>query len=215
MKKLNFQIITKDFDLNEETEYLKNIAYVAVKSSADILQLRNKKISAHGIYNAALFIKKILHSFKSTVRPLLIINDRPDIAYMTGADGVHVGQDDIPAAYVKKLFPLMTVGVSAENTEQAVKAENNGADYIGAGPAYPTNSKSDAGDSMKREVLTEICKAVKIPVIAIGGINTYNIKELAAAGVSGAAVISAVSNAANPIDEALKFRKSIDEYCKK
>ncbi|MHB1546959.1 MAG: thiamine phosphate synthase [bacterium] len=214
MKTLNFQIITKDFNLNEEIEYLENIANVAVKSSAGVLQLRNKKISAHSLYNSALFLKKILGGFNNINRPALIINDRPDIAYMTGADGVHIGQDDIPAADVKKLFPGMIIGVSSENIEQAVQAEKNGADYIGAGPIYPTGSKQDAGDSMKRETLTEMCKTVKIPVIAIGGITELNIKELAVSGVSGVAVISAVSNAENPLNEALKFRKNIDEYLK-
>ncbi len=212
LNSLNFHIITKDFDLNEEEKYLKDLIDVAVSSSVDILQLRNKKIPAGNLYLSALFIKKALEGFKKNKKPMLIINDRPDIAYMAGADGVHIGQDDFPAACVKKLFPDLIIGVSVENIEQAVKAEKDGAGYIGIGPAYPTASKADVGALMTRETMKEICDAVNIPAIAIGGINEFNIKELAPLGVSGVAVISAVSNAKNPLNEALKFRKNIDKY---
>ena len=214
MKTLNFHIITKDFDSDEGEKYLRDLVNAAVLSSADVLQLRNKKIPAGGLYRSAVFIKKMLESFGKDKKPALIINDRPDIAYAAGAEGVHLGQDDLPAAYVKKMFPGLIIGVSAENAEQAVKAEKNGADYIGIGPAYPTGSKADAGALMARETMKEICGAVNIPAIAIGGINEFNIKELAPAGVSGIAVIGAVSNAANPAEAAVKLRKNIDEYLK-
>ena len=215
MKTLNFHIITKDFDSDEGEKYLRDLINAAVLSSADVLQLRNKRIPAGGIYRSAVFIKKTLESFgKNKKKPVLIINDRPDIAYAAGAEGVHLGQDDLPAAYVKKMFPGLIIGVSAENAGQAVKAEKNGADYIGIGPAYPTGSKADAGALMTRETMKEICGAVNIPAIAIGGINEFNIKELAPAGVSGIAVIGAVSNAANPAEAAVKLRKNIDEYLK-
>ena len=215
MKTLNFHIITKDFDSDEEEKYLKDLVDAAVLSSADVLQLRNKRISAGGLYRSAVFIKKTLESFeKDKKKPVLIINDRPDIAYAAGADGVHLGQDDLPAAYVKKIFPGLIIGVSAKNIEQAVKAEKDGADYVGIGPAYLTGSKTDAGSLMARETMKEICGAVKIPAIAIGGINEFNIKELAPAGVSGIAVIGAVSNAASPAEAAAKLRKNIDEYLK-
>ncbi len=214
MKTINFQIITKDFTLDEEKEYLAEIAAAAVKSSADVLQLRNKNISPGNLYRCALFIKKTLKSFKKKRKPLLIINDRPDVAYISGADGVHVGQEDFPAAEIKKIFPNLIVGVSAETVEQAVAAQNDGADYIGAGPVYLTSSKQDAGDLMAKETLKKICRSVNIPVIAIGGITEDKIKELAPHGVSGAAVISAVSRAPYPASAALKFRKNIDKFLK-
>ena len=214
MKTFNFHIITKDFDSDGEGKYLKDLVNVAVLSSADILQLRNKKISARGLYRSALFIKKTLEGFVKNKKPAFIINDRPDIAYMAGADGVHIGQDDLPAASVKKLFPGLIIGVSAENIGQAVKAEKDGADYIGIGPAYHTGSKADAGALMARETMEEICGAVNIPVIAVGGINEFNIKDFAPLGVNGIAVIGAVSNAENPLETALKFRKNIDKYLK-
>lgn len=212
MRRLNFQIITKDFSLNEEEKYLETLVIVAVESSADILQLRNKKIPSADIYRSALFIKKKLGSFKKNKKPIFIINDRPDIAYLVKADGVHVGQDDFPAAAIKKLFPSLMIGVSAENIAQAVQAEKDGADYIGVGPAYPTVSKADAGNSITVEEIKKICDAVNIPVIAIGGINEFNIKELAPSGIKGVAVISAVSNAENPLQMAITFRKNIDKY---
>ncbi|MHB1698276.1 MAG: thiamine phosphate synthase [bacterium] len=212
MKGLNFQIITKDFNLNEEEKYLEALVTVTVESSADILQLRNKKIPPRDIYRSALFIKKKLGGFKKNNKPMLIINDRPDIAYMAEADGVHLGQDDFPAAAVKRLFPSLIIGVSADNERHAVQAEKDGADYVGVGPAYPTSSKTDAGSSISREEIKKICEAVNIPVIAIGGIKEFNIKELAPSGIKGVAVISAVSNTKNPLETALTFRKNIDKY---
>jgi len=216
MKTLIFHIITKDFEPDEEEKYLKTLINAAVSGSADVLQLRNKKMTAGGLYRSAVFIKKMLKSFgKAQKKPALIINDRPDIAYAAGADGVHLGQDDFSAADAKKIFPGLIIGVSAENTGQAVEAEKNGADYIGIGPAYPTGSKEDAGALMTRETMKEICGTVNIPAIAIGGINRFNIKELAQTGVRGIAVIGAVSNAANPSEAAVKLRKNIDKYLKK
>ena len=215
MKELNFQIITKDFDLNEEKKYLETLVAVAVESSADILQLRNKKLSPDGIYRSALFIKKKLGGFKKNKKPMLIINDRPDIAYMAEADGVHLGQDDFPAAAAKRLFPSLIIGVSADNTSQAVQAEKDGADYIGAGPAYTTASKTDAGNSISRGEIKKICEAVNIPVIAIGGINEFSVKELAPSGINGVAVINAVSGSKNPLNSACNIKKNIDKYLKR
>ncbi|MHB8232608.1 MAG: thiamine phosphate synthase [bacterium] len=209
MKTLNFQIITKDFNLNEEEKYLEDLIEIAFESSADILQLRNKKISPGDIYRSALFIKKII---KKNKKPMLIINDRPDIAYMAKADGVHLGQDDFPAADAKRLFPGLIIGVSADNLNQAIQASNSGADYIGVGPVYATTSKADAGSKVKHEEIKKICGAVNIPVIAIGGINEFNIKELAPSGIKGVAVISAVSGSKNPLETALTFKKNIDKY---
>jgi thiamine-phosphate pyrophosphorylase len=213
-RNLGFQIVTKDFCFYEEEKYIKLLAATAAESFADVFQLRNKMFSANELYRSALFVRSELSKADKGVSPLFIVNDRADIAFMSGADGVHLGQDDFPAAYAKKLFPGLIVGVSAENAEQAVRAEMNGADYIGAGPAYCTESKTDAGPPMGREEMIRICGAVNIPVIAIGGINQFNIKELAGCGLSGVAVISAVSGAKNPLETALKFKENIDKYFK-
>lgn len=211
MNRFNFQIITKDFNITEYKTYLGELSRIAVKSYADVLQLRNKKLTARDVYYAALYIKSLLNKFSSDRKPLFIVNDRSDIAAFAGADGVHIGQDDFPLAMIKKIYPNLIVGVSVDNLKQALDAQNNGADYIGAGPVYGTFSKIDAGNIMSPEILKTICRNVKIPVIAIGGINTYNIKELAAYGVKGAAVISAVAGSVNPLETAVTFRQNIDK----
>ncbi len=212
MKTFNFQIITKDFDLEERFEYLSEIAAAAVGSSADVLQLRNKNISSRKLYDCAVYLKKKLDSLNNCGKTLLIINDRPDIAYIAGADGVHVGQEDFPADKIKKFFPNLIVGISAENAKQAEAAEKDGADYIGAGPVYPTYSKKDAGKAITKETFKAICSSVDIPVIAIGGITEDKIEEIAESGAGGAAVISAISNAGDPLSAAINFRKNIDKF---
>ncbi len=213
MKRFIFQIITKDFNLTEEKRYLGDIVKIALDSFADVLQLRNKKMAPGDIYRSAIFIKNILNdSYPNRAeKPLFIINDRPDIAYLAGADGVHVGQDDFPAYAVKKLFPDLILGVSADNLSQALIAEKEGADYIGVGPVYDTASKSDAGGLIERRELKNICSAVNIPVIAIGGINGGNISNLDSYGINGVAIISAVSNSEDPLKTACALKKNIGE----
>ena len=105
MNRFNFQIITKDFDITEYKIYLGELSRIAVKSHADVLQLRNKKLTARAFYYAALYIKSLLNEFSSDRKPLLIVNDRPDIAAVAGADGVHIGQDDFPLEMIKKNYP--------------------------------------------------------------------------------------------------------------
>jgi len=102
MNKFNFQIITKGFDMAEYKIYLQNLITVTVESSADVFQLRNKYLTSRDIYSAALYARNILDEFPPDRRPLFIVNDRPDIAYIAKADGVHMGQDDVPLEMVKK-----------------------------------------------------------------------------------------------------------------
>ena len=121
-----------------------------------------------------------------------VINDNVKIAGEIDADGVHVGQSDMEAGDVRKrLGPDKIIGVSARTVEQAKRAQEHGADYLGVGAVFPTGSKADAVE-VDHEVLKEICEAVTIPVIAIGGINQNNVTELAGTGICGVAVISAI-----------------------
>ena len=121
-----------------------------------------------------------------------MINDNVEIAAAVNADGVHVGQSDMEALDVRrKLGPDKIIGVSAQTVEQALKAQEHGADYLGVGAVFPTGSKADAVE-VSRETVKAICEAVDIPVIAIGGITKENVKELAGCGICGIAVISAV-----------------------
>ena len=121
-----------------------------------------------------------------------IINDNVDIALAVDADGVHVGQSDMEAGDVRaKLGPDKIIGVSAQTVAQALQAEAHGADYLGVGAVFPTGSKADAKE-VEWDVLRDICQAVSIPVVAIGGITQENVTELAGTGICGVAVISAI-----------------------
>ena len=127
----------------------------------------------------------------------LIINDRVDIALAVDADGVHVGQSDIPAAEARRLLgPDKIIGVSARTVEQARKAEADGADYLGVGAMFVTGTKQDAKVTSKEE-LKRIRAAVAIPIVAIGGIKADNVEELKGTGIDGVAVVSAVIAAEN------------------
>jgi thiamine-phosphate pyrophosphorylase len=124
---------------------------------------------------------------------LFIVNDRLDVALACGADGVHLGQDDIRASVARQLAPpLFIIGVSVGTVDEAVRAERDGADYIAVSPVFPTASKDDAGPGHGLDALRKIRNTVTIPVIAIGGISRENAQDVIAAGADGVAVISAV-----------------------
>ncbi|MBP6143452.1 MAG: thiamine phosphate synthase [Proteocatella sp.] len=139
-----------------------------------------------------------------------VINDNVDIAIASGAHGVHIGQEDMEAKTVRRLIGKDTIlGVSVRSVEEAIMAERDGADYLGAGAVFHTDSKSDAS-YISREVLKDICSAVSIPVVAIGGINKENIKYLSQSGISGAAVISAIFAQDDLKKAAAELRKEIE-----
>ena len=126
-------------------------------------------------------------------KALFFVNDRLDIALAAGADGVHVGQSDLPAAVVRSLVPKdFLVGVSVGSVAEALAAEADGADYVAVSPVFSTASKHDAGDGHGLDTARDICDAVSVPVVGIGGLNKDNIPEVIAAGIDGIAVISAV-----------------------
>ena len=129
---------------------------------------------------------------------MFIVNDNVDIAVACGADGVHVGQEDMAAGDVRRrVGPNMLVGVSAHTVEEALDAVKNGADYLGLGSVFSTSTKLDV-DLMSRETLQAICRAVDVPTVAIGGISRNNILDLAGSGVDGVAVVSAIFGAPDP-----------------
>lgn len=182
--------------------------YEVVKESLDggatFIQLREKKLDQEHFLEEARELKKLCADYKVP----FVINDNVDIALMIDADGVHVGQSDMEAGDVRaKLGPDKIIGVSAQTVEQAVLAEKRGADYLGVGAVFPTGSKDDAVD-VSHDTLRDICKAVSIPVIAIGGITVDNTPELAGTGICGIAVISAIYAAKN-IPEATKKLKDV------
>lgn len=153
-----------------------------------MLQLREKELDYSRFLEEGLEIQKLCRSFHVP----FIINDNVTLAKEIGADGVHVGQSDMAAGDVRALLgPDKILGVSAQTVEQAVLAEKSGADYLGVGAVFPTGSKADAVE-VSHNTLREICSAVSIPVVAIGGITRDNISQLAGSGICGIAVISAI-----------------------
>lgn len=160
----------------------------ALKAGVTFLQLREKGLDHDSFLSLAKEIKNIANKYNIPY----VINDNVDIAVACDADGVHVGQRDMEANDVRRIIgPDKILGVSAQTVEQAVKAEKNGADYIGVGTVFPTSTKLDA-EAVSFETLKEICSTVSIPVVAIGGINADNIMKLAGSGIDGIAVVSAI-----------------------
>ena len=155
--------------LGEETLYSQ--VEKALKGGATFIQLREKKLDEGSFLEEAKEIQKLCRQYQVP----FVINDNVDIAARIDADGVHVGQSDMEAGDVrKKLGPDKIIGVSAQTVEQALRAQEHGADYLGVGAVFPTGSKEDATE-VSHETLKAICDAVDIPVIAIGGINSGNV----------------------------------------
>ena len=167
---------------------LADVVAQAIDGGATFVQLREKCLDEHDLLAEAEELSALCH-FRHVP---FVIDDNVEVALAAGADGVHVGQSDMEALDVRaKLGPDKIIGVSAQTVEQAILAEQRGADYLGVGAVFHTGSKADAED-VSHETLTAICNAVKIPVIAIGGITRDNVTELSGSGICGIAVISAI-----------------------
>lgn len=167
---------------------LKEQVAAAIRGGGGFVQLREKSLSDEDILDEALEIQSLC---RENGVPF-VINDRVRLAMKINADGVHVGQEDMRAGEVRRLFGEDKIlGVSVQTVEQAVSAEAEGADYLGVGAVFSTSSKADA-EEVSLDTLRKICAVVTIPVVAIGGINKENIILLKNSGISGVAVISAV-----------------------
>lgn len=201
-KELLLYAVTDRSWLNGRTLYQQ--VEEALKGGATFIQLREKELDQEHFLEEAKEIQKLCKMYHVP----FVINDNVEIAVSIGADGVHVGQSDMEAGDVrKKLGPDKIIGVSAQTVEQAVLAEKRGADYLGVGAVFPTSSKSDACE-VEHDTLKAICEAVNIPVIAIGGISTENVKKLSGKGLCGIAVISAIF-AKSDIEAATKELKEL------
>ncbi len=177
-----------------------------IAGGADCIQIREKEMSDRKLLAHARRVREITQA----AGVLLIINDRPDIAAIVGADGVHLGQDDIPVADARRSLGegRFIVGGSTHNIAQARAAASDGADYIGVGPMFPTATK-DAGPVAGAAYLKEVIAEIQIPHVAIGGITADNIGELVAVGVRRAAVCSAVIAADDPAKAAAEIKKQL------
>ncbi len=170
------------------------IARAAVEGGARIVQIRDKTASDRAFHEAAVEVRDIT----AEAGALMFVNDRVHIAAAVGADGVNVGQSDLPVGAVRRVLgPDAIIGVSAVTMDEALRAEDDGADYVGFGPVFSTTTKLDAGPVSGLEMLGRVCSGVSIPVVAIGGICAANIAQVAEAGAAGAAVVSAVVCADN------------------
>lgn len=179
----------------------------AVAGGVTCVQLREKHVGTAEFLAEVRLVQQVL---RGTGVPL-IINDRVDVALAAGANGVHVGQLDMPVAAVRRLVPLeWIVGVSAESAADAIRAEWDGADYIGASPVFATPTKADHAPPIGLAGLRAIRAAVKIPVVAIGGINVENAGEVIRAGADGLAVVSAIVAADSPRAAAARLCQAIE-----
>ena len=172
-----------------EGQSLSDVIKQAVEGGATVIQLREKELDREQVIKEALDIKSYLNAKNI---PLIIDNDI-EVTKAAGADGVHVGQDDCPVSEARKLLGKdFIIGATAHNAAEAVKAEEDGADYLGVGAAFGSSTKSDAKPIVSLDEYKKITEAVSIPVVAIGGIDETNIMRLKGLGLSGFAVVSAI-----------------------
>lgn len=187
-------------------DFLKSIED-AISGGVTLIQLREKKSPTLEFYNMAKQVKKITSKHNIP----LIINDRLDIALAIDAEGLHIGQDDMPLQIARKILgPNKIIGVSASTLEEALKAKKDGADYLGVGAVFPTSSKDDA-DNVSIETLKLIKEKVKIPIVAIGGVNLKNTPQVMKTGIDGIAVISAILKSDDKKSAAQNLYKKVSE----
>lgn len=175
----------------------------AVKGGCSVIQLREKNSTSKEFYQLAVKVKSITHKYNVP----LIINDRVDIALLAHADGVHLGQKDLPCSEVRKLAgDNFIIGVSTALPEEAVKAQADGADYLGVGAVCRTSTKTDTRP-VSIDTIKKIRSAVSIPFVIIGGVNENTIGQFNGLGVNGAAVCSAVAGKPDIVSAAKKMRE--------
>jgi thiamine-phosphate pyrophosphorylase len=203
MKDIDYSLYLVTDHRNKTEEEFLNIIEEAIKGGTSIVQLREKTASTKDFYQLALKVKEITTRYDVP----LLINDRIDIALAVDSEGVHLGQDDMPADIARKIIgDDKILGVSASTVEEAIKAQIDGADYIGSGAVFPTATKDDA-DSVSKEELKSIVDSIDIPVVAIGGITIENASELKDTGIAGFSVVSAIMSADDPKEASQKLRE--------
>lgn len=178
----------------------------AVKGGVTVIQLREKNLSTREFIEEAIEVKK---NIEGSGIPL-IINDRVDVALAIGADGVHLGNDDMPVNLARRIMgKKFIIGASAGSVDEAMEKEEKGADYIAVSPVFPTPTKPDAGPPLGLEGIKEMRKFVKVPLIGIGGINRGNVLDVIKSGADGVAVVSAIVSSEDPEKSARELRELI------
>ena len=205
LEKMKLYLVT-DSDILKDRDFYFEIEE-ALKAGVKCIQLREKNLCGKEFLEKAKKLREITDKYEA----LLIINDRVDIAILCDADGVHVGQSDIPLSDVRKLVgDNMIIGVSTNTVELAKEAKKNGADYIGVGAVFPTSTKKDAKD-VGIELLEEIVKRVEnIPIVAIGGIKLSNLEMIKHIDITGYAVISDILGNENIFSKCKEWLNSVN-----
>jgi thiamine-phosphate pyrophosphorylase len=197
--------VVTDESLSQGRSHLE-CARAAVEGGADVVQLRDKRMSARELLGAA----EAIRANTAGTKTLFLVNDRFDIALAAGADGVHLGQDDLPVSAARRCVPAsFVIGVSVGSVEEALRAERAGADYVAVSPVFATGSKADAGPGHGLATVEAVRSAVSVPVLAIGGIGPSNAAAVIRAGADGCAVISAVVSQPDMAEAARTLREII------
>ena len=184
------------------------VVTAAVAGGITCVQLREKDCGTRDFISEA---EQLLPLLKKHGIPL-IINDRLDVALAVEADGVHLGQSDMPLSTARKICGnSLFIGISAESTDDAVKAEQEGADYIGVSPVFATATKQDTGRPLGLEGVRQIRELVDIPIVGIGGIDRSNAESVIQAGADGIAVVSAIVSADDPESAARRLKELVDQ----
>lgn len=186
-----------------------NIVAAAIRGGVTCVQLREKNCSTREFIEEARAIKALLQNSGAAVP--LIINDRVDVAMAIGADGVHLGQTDMGLVDARRLLgKTMLIGISAESVEDALRAERDGADYLGISPVFATPTKTDTAPPLGLAGIRAIRAAVTLPLVGIGGIHQKNAADVLRAGTDGVAVVSAIVSAACPRSAAASLKQQIN-----
>jgi thiamine-phosphate pyrophosphorylase len=180
----------------------------AIIGGVDIIQLRDKNSSKKEVLEKAKLLKGLAEKYNIP----LIINDHIDVALAVDADGIHIGQDDLPLLEARKILgENKIIGISTHKIEEAREAEVNGADYIGVGPIFPTKSKVDVVDPVTTKYIEEVVKEIKIPFVAIGGIKLHNVDQVLNAGATRICAISEIVGNEDVTKACQLFIKKIEE----
>ena len=179
-----------------------------IRGGARIVQLREKEYTTRDFYNMALKFREATHR----AGMLLIINDRIDIAMAVQADGVHLGQDDLPISAARALAPDLLIGASTHSLEEALRAEEEDADYVNIGPIFPTSTKADVEKFLGADAIASIGSRLRGPFTVMGGINSSNLDSVLAKGARRVAMVTAVTQAPDIARAVSDLRRRIREY---
>jgi len=184
-----------------------DIAVMAIKGGADIIQFRDKNMSTKELIETAIMIRILCRKENK----IFIVNDRPDIALVAEADGVHLGMDDLNISDARSLLGRdMIIGATASSLVEAIDAEQNGADYIGYGHIFPTYTKIKSAKARGLKNLKDVSARISIPIMAIGGIDAGNAAEVMDSGASAIAVVGAVVKSQDPVGAVKELKKIVN-----